>query len=215
MGNYNKAYKTKVFFGVYADKLLINNYEKIKSGGKVLDIGTGQGRNAFFLLEKKYLVHGIEPSTVAIELLKEQTDKQRLNFKLFNCNFSDFKSELKDYDAILVFGLIQILSKEQIVQLSEKIDSYLKPGGLVFITGFTKNEKVFMPKDNQWKMISESYFTDNKGNYRTFLFADELIEFFNNFNVIYKWEGLGEKHRHENSPEEQHEYFNLILSKKS
>jgi len=212
MNEYNKAYQTKDFFGEKADNLLLNHYKKIKSGGKVLDIGTGQGRNAFFLLNNGYTVHGIDPSKVAVEELEKQINRQILNLKVFHTCFSEHVAEEKIYDAILVFGLIQILSKEQIKILFEKNSIWLKKDGLVFLTGFTKQEKTFMPNSGKWKKLSELSFTDNNGNFRTFLNADEALNYFQNFKIIHKWEGLGKKHRHGNGPVEQHHLFELILS---
>ncbi|RLD71408.1 MAG: hypothetical protein DRJ10_19485, partial [Bacteroidetes bacterium] len=207
MKEYDNAYETKNFFGEKADRLLINHYKKIKTGKKVLDIGIGQGRNAFFLVNKGYLVQGIDPSKVAINRLNEQIHQQNLNLFVFHSTFSEFKPEANTYDAILIFGLIQILSEKQINLLAEKISVCLKNGGLVFLTGFTKKEKTFMPKTKQWEKISEASFSDNQGNFRTFLNASEAADYFKNFKTIHKWEGLGKKHHHGDGQEEQHHYF--------
>ncbi len=212
MKEYDKAYKTKNFFGEKADDLLINHYKKIKPKGTVLDIGIGQGRNTFFLLDKGYSVHGIDPSKQAIDTLNEQIRKQKLNLSVFHTKFSEFKSKEKTYDAVLIFGLIQILLEKEIELLVEKISVCLKKGGLIFLTGFTKQESVFMPKTTQWKKLSASSFTDNNGNFRTFLNADEAAKYFTHYKIIHKWEGLGEKHRHGTGAEEQHHLFELVLS---
>ena len=93
-----------------------------------------------------------------------------------------------------------------------KISLWLKKDGLVFLTGFTKQEKTFKPKTDTWKKLSESSFTDSNGNFRTFLNADEVVNYFKKFKIIYKWEGNGEKHKHGDGHEEQHHLFELILS---
>lgn len=213
MEEYDEAYQSKNFFGEKADKLLIDYNQKIKTGGKVLDIGIGQGRNALFLLDKGYSIHGIDPSKVAIDSLNEQINQQNLNLKVFHTNFSEYGSEANTYDAILIFGLIQILSEEQITLLAKKASRWLKKEGLVYLTGFTKQEKTFMPKTDQWQKISKSSFTDNNGNFRTFLNVDEAANYFKDSKIIHKWEGLGEKHRHVSGSEEQHHIFELILGK--
>lgn len=214
MNEYNKAYQTKNFFGDKADSLLDNHYQKIKPGGKVFDIGIGQGRNAFFLLERGFELDGIDPSKTAIDILKNQANEQKLNLTVFNDDFLSFNSKPNTYDAILLFGLIQILSEKQIEQLAEKITKCLKKGGVVFITGFTKKEKVFMPKTTDWEKLSASSFSNKKGQFRTFLYTNEAQKFFKGFQTIHSWEGLGEKHRHGNGPEEQHHIFELITKLK-
>ena len=213
MKEYDKAYQSNNYFGENADKLLLNYYQKIKPGGKVLDIGIGQGRNAFFLLDKGYSVHGIDPSKVAIDSLNEQILLQNSNLEVFHTDFSKYKPDASTYDAILIFGLIQILSEEQITLLVEKTSNWLTKAGLIFLTGFTKQEKTFMPKTDDWLKVSDSSFTDEKGNFRIFLNADEAANYFKGFKLFQKWEGVGEIHRHGTGPEEQHNLFELILAK--
>ena len=213
MKEYDKAYQSHNYFGENADMLLLNHYQKIKSCGKVLDIGIGQGRNAFFLLDKGYYVHGIDPSKVAIDSLNGQIHKQNINLQVFHTDLSKYKPDVSTYDAILIFGLIQILSEKQITLLIKKTTKWLKKGGLIFLTGFTKQEKTFMPKTDQWQKISDSSFTKNNGDFRTFLNADEAANYFKGFKLFHKWEGVGEIHRHGTGPEEQHHLFELILAK--
>ncbi len=213
MKEYDKAYQSNNYFGENADKLLLNHYQKIKPGGKVLDIGIGQGRNAFFLLDKGYSVHGIDPSKVAIDSLNEQILLQNSNLEVFHTDFSKYKPDASIYDAILLFGLNQILSEKQITLVVEKTSNWLKKAGLIFLTGFTKQEKTFMPKTDNWKKVSDSSFTKNNGDFRTFLNADEAANYFKGFKLFHKWEGLGEIHRHGTGPEEQHHLFELILAK--
>ena len=210
MVEYNKAYQTKNFFGEQADALLINHYQKIKQGGKVLDIGIGQGRNSFFLLDKGFKLEGIDPSKAAIDILKKQAKEQKLDLAVFNEDFLSFGAKQGRYDALLIFGLVQILSEKQIGQLAEKTSNWLKPNGLAFITSFTKKEKVFMPKTNEWQKLGQSSFGNGKGLFRTFLHANEAQKFFKGFDFIHTWEGLGQKHRHGNGQEEQHHIFELI-----
>ena len=213
MKEFDKAYQSNNYFGENADKLLLNHYQKIKPGAKVLDIGIGQGRNAFFLLNKGFSVHGIDPSKVAIDSLNKQIHKQNINLEVFHTNFSKYKPDVSTYDAILIFGLIQILSEKQITSLVEKTSKWLKNAGLIFLTGFTKQEKTFMPKTGNWLKVSDSFFTDEKGNFRTFLNEDEAANYFKGFGITHKWEGISEIHRHGTGPEEQHHLFELILAK--
>ena len=214
MNEYDKAYTTKDFFGDKADSLLVNHCQKIKAGGKVLDIGIGQGRNAFFLLDKGFHIDGIDPSKTAVETLKRQANEQKISLRVFNDDFNSFKTKSNTYDAILIFGLIQILSEKQIELLVDKTAKWLKSGGLVFITGFTKKEKVFMPKTIEWEKLSKSSFTNKKGQFRTFLYVDEAQKFFKGFDLIHAWEGLGKKHQHGMGEEEQHHVFELITKLK-
>jgi len=212
---FDSAYiKNKHYFGTEADVLLKNYYELLDKGVKILDIGIGQGRNAFFLLKKGFEVVGIDTSIVAIESLKKQVYKEKLNLKLHNTHFLDFNTNDNNYSAITIFGLFQILSEKEIKELAKKVKKWLKNKGLIYIKGFTKNDESFKPNSLKWKKISDCSYKDDKNNFRTFLNIEDVTKHFKHFKIIYQWSGLGEKHRHSDGPLEQHHYFELILQKR-
>ncbi|MBN1253517.1 MAG: class I SAM-dependent methyltransferase [Bacteroidales bacterium] len=211
---FDSAYiKDKHYFGDEADVLLKNHYKLLNKNDKILDIGIGQGRNALFLIEKGFIVDGVDPSIVGIEALKKLAYKDKLKLELFNTDFKNFNPKEAEYSGILIFGLIQLLSEKDIKELAKKTKKMLNESGLIFLTGFSKKDESFKPNSSNWTKINEYSYTDNNNNFRTFLDADELLKYFKHFNVIYKWEGLGQKHRHNDGPLEQHHYFELILQK--
>jgi len=89
--------------------------------------------------------------------------------------------------------------------LLDKLDKRLSKDGLIFITGFSVKDTSFFKYKRNWTTVGENSFTDNKGNYRTFLKPNEILNLFKNYNIIHHWEGLGLKHKHGNSSYEQHE----------
>jgi len=211
---FDSAYiKNKNYFGDEADDLLKSYYELLDKGDKILDIGIGQGRNALFLLKKGYAVDGIDPSIVGIEALKKLAYKDKLNLGLYNTNFNNFDAIEKHYSGIIIFGLIQILSEKEIKELVKKTKLWLKDKGLLYIKGFTRKDESFKPNSSKWNKISELSYQDDKNNFRTFLDIEDVMKYFKHFEIIYKWEGLGEKHRHNEGPSEQHHCFELILQK--
>ena len=212
---FDSAYiKNKHYFGYEADNLLKNYYELFDKDDKILDIGIGQGRNALFLLKKGFRVDGIDPSIVAIEALKKLAYKDKLNLELYNNDFNNFNPIEKYYSGIIIFGLIQILSEKKIKELVKKTKLLLKDKGLVFIKGFTKQDESFKPNSPNWEKVSEFSYKDDKNNFRTFLDIEDVMKYFKYFEIIYKWEGLGEKHRHSEGPLEQHHCFELIFQKR-
>lgn len=206
--------KDKHYFGTEADLLLKKYYNLLEKNSDILDIGIGQGRNALFLLKQGFKLVGIDTSIVAIEALKKLVYKEKLNLKLHNTNFIDFKTKENQFAGIIIFGLFQILSEKEIKELSKQIKYWLKKNGLVYIKGFTKKDESFKPKSLKWKKISEITYADNNDNYRSFLNIENIIKYFKQFEVIYKWTGFGEKHRHTDGPLEQHHYFEIILQKR-
>jgi tellurite methyltransferase len=211
---YDTVYaQNKQYFGEHPENLLKDYYCFCDKGGRILDIGAGQGRNARFMLKHGYGVDCIEPSKVAVNYLNEIIGQEKLDLRVFNMGFEDFSCPARIYSGIMIFGLFTILSPDQIVDLARKARRWLKKGGLVFVTGFTTKEVSFKPTTADWVKIKENVYTDNKGNYRTFMDIKEAISKFRRVKTIYSWEGFGEKHTHDTEREVQHHIYEFILQK--
>ena len=211
---FDSAYiKNKHYFGNDADDLLKSYYELFDKGDKILEIGIGQGRNALFLLKKGFRLVGVDTSIVAIESLKKLAYKEKLDLELHNIDFNDFNTNEKQFSGIIIIGVIQVLSEKNIKELVKKSKLWLKDKGLIYLKGFTKKDESFKPNSSKWNKISNLSYKDDKNNYRTFLDIEDVMKFFKHFEIIYKWEGFGDKHRHNEGPLEQHHCFELILQK--
>ncbi|MDF1546553.1 MAG: methyltransferase domain-containing protein [Bacteroidales bacterium] len=201
------------YFGEHPVNLLKDYFSLCDKRGRILDIGIGQGRNARFLLKQGYGVDGIEPSSVAANILKAAVEDEKLDLRIYNIGFEDFACTPRTYSAILLLGLFPVLSENQIHMLAKKTKRWLKKKGLVFVTGFTSKEQNFRPSGKQWiKMDTDSYH-DGEGNYRTLLDLDNAMSKFKKFKPIYHYEGLGEVHNHGTDISEQHHIFEFILQK--
>jgi cyclopropane fatty-acyl-phospholipid synthase-like methyltransferase len=212
--SYDKTYsETDYVFGIKPEKTLIDFVSIIPKTKPVLDIGAGQGRNSIFLANESFLVDAIDPSKVAINTLSQTAIKEKYAITTQQVDFKNFNPESK-YSAILVFGLIQILDWKSISILLDKIENWLAKDGFIFITGFSVNDASFSKYKKNWTSLGKNSFTDNHGNFRTFLEPNEILTLFNNYTIVHHWEGLGSKHRHGNSPEEQHALIELVIQKK-
>ncbi|MCB0805021.1 MAG: methyltransferase domain-containing protein [Bacteroidales bacterium] len=102
-----------------------------KPGGKVLDIGCGNGNISFQLAKYGYQVTGIDISTEAIEEAKR-------NYKLPNLTFKTVKAEdlatFNDtrFDALVCSEVIEHLNHPE--DLTQLFKNYLNPGGAVIVT---------------------------------------------------------------------------------
>jgi cyclopropane fatty-acyl-phospholipid synthase-like methyltransferase len=212
---YDKTYRTtEHVFGSQPETILEKYVGQIDKCQPVLDIGIGQGRNAFYLAHKGFRVDGIDLSEMAIKSVSEISRKENLNIQAYQKGFHEFVPEKTPYSAILVFGLIQILDWNAIHQLLNRIDQWTKKGSLVFITAFSTKDATFKKYSNEWKEVGKNSFGDNRGNVRTFLDPDEILELFNDYHIVYHWEGTGPKHRHGDGPLEQHAMIELVVAKK-
>jgi tellurite methyltransferase len=120
-------------YGKTPAKFLSDNYSHIKYGGKVLDMGMGEGRNAVFLAQKGYQVIGVDISSVAVK-------KSNLLAKEFGVNLKTIVASLKKYnfrpgtfDAIINFYWVDR-------SMVERIRAWLKPEGILFYEAYTNNQ---------------------------------------------------------------------------
>jgi cyclopropane fatty-acyl-phospholipid synthase-like methyltransferase len=212
---YDKTYRnTENVFGINQEIILKKYVHKIEKTRTVLDIGIGQGRNSFYLAKEGFQVDGIDPSGVAIESILSISKKENLKINAYQTGFREFVPKNAPYSAILLFGLIQILDWGSIHTLIDSVNQWTQKGSLIFITAFSTNDATYKKYSTEWKEIGKNSFGDNNDNYRTFLEPNEILELFKNYSSIYHWEGLGPKHRHGNSPIEQHALIELVLEKK-
>jgi tellurite methyltransferase len=211
---YDKTYKDiKDLFGSEPEVILKKFYRRIDKSRPVLDIGAGQGRNSFFMAQESFTIEAIDPSGISIETIDEVAKRENYKINTYQKSFNDFSYKNSPYSAILIFGLLQILDLKSIALLKSLIDKHTTNGSLVFITAFSIDDASFKKYEKEWNKKGRYSFSDNKGNYRTFFKIKEIIELFINYKVLYKWEGLGKKHRHGVGPIQQHSMIELVLEK--
>lgn len=211
--DYNLYYKINTdVFGKTPEKILVDYAKLISKEYPVLDIGAGQGRNTIYLSKLGYEVDAIDPSSVSINLMNENKKAEKLNLNTFNTDFKNFTSN-KNYSAVLVFGLIQILDRDEIDLLKNKISSWLNKDGLLFITSFLVPDDSHKRIRNESKAIGKNSYLRPSGEKRTFFEPGEVKKLFHEYKAIHYWEGLGPEHRHGNSPVEKHALVEAVFQK--
>jgi len=212
--SYDKIYsEVKHVFGTEPEGILINSALKIDKARPVLDLGSGQGRNAIFMAKKGFSVDAIDPSKIAVDTLLKIAEEGKLNIRAYQKSHEDFVPENPPYSAILIFGLLQILDWNSINLLLEKVEEWTTKGSLIYLTAFSIKDASFFRYRKAWNVVGKNSFSDHRGGYRTFLEPNEIVRLFKKYNVIHHWEGLGPKHQHGSDPVEQHELIELIIEK--
>jgi 2-polyprenyl-3-methyl-5-hydroxy-6-metoxy-1,4-benzoquinol methylase len=214
INEYDKTYTNfRGVFGLDPELCLVDHSGLMEKRKPVLDIGAGQGRNSFFLANQGFPVHAIDPSQVAIDELLKISNEKNLNIDCDNLSFLDLEENSNRYSGILIFGLIQILNKPEIDILIKNSQKWCSHGGLIFITAFGVDDPSFDFYKDKWQITAKNHFTDGHGNFRSFLESNEILELFNEFDVIHHWEGIGKEHHHGDGKIECHAMVEAVFRK--
>jgi SAM-dependent methyltransferase len=212
--SYDKTYsKSKDFFGSQPDLILKKHISLINRARPVLDIGAGQGRNSFFLAQNGIDVMAIDPSHVAVNTINQAARENKLSITAIKADFDHFVPTALPYSAICIFGLIQLLSWDEIDHLREKIDCWLDKNGILFLTAFSTDDPSYENYKKSWTSAGDNSFKGHSDDYRTFLAKDEILALFKSYKVAYHWEGIGERHRHGDGEPHRHGLIHAIFCK--
>lgn len=212
MSDYDSDYqRIPQLFGAEPSPLLQKHTALLPKSARVLDIGVGQGRNALPLTELGHRVIGIDPSAVAIDALKQECRERGQSIELWQGSVFDYQSADASLDAVLLFGLLQILPPEQIDDLLARIDCWAAPQALLFITAWHVGDPSYPAIQASWSRIGSESFQRDDGEVRSFFRPGELAQRFAHWHVVHHWEGLGPEHRHGDGPTERHGDIELVV----
>jgi SAM-dependent methyltransferase len=213
---YDETYsRSDSVFGEKPERCLEQFHAIIDPQRPVLDLGAGQGRHAFYLARKGYEIHALEPSGIACELLANQIQKESLTIRIYQCGFLDYEVPPETCSAILVFGLLQILTSGERAKLISLLNHWLCPGGYLFTTAFSLKDPSLPRFRREWEESVNNQFSGPGGEVRFFLKPGEILDFFPNYDVVHHWEGMGARHHHGDFQFERHATVEAVLRKKS
>jgi len=101
----------------------------LKDGVKLLDVGSGSGRDACYFQKQGYQVTALEPSkNLGREIRKV------FSGELVCSDIQNYRPTER-YDGIWACASLIHLQEEEVLQFFEKIDQYLNDNGIIYISG--------------------------------------------------------------------------------
>jgi SAM-dependent methyltransferase len=136
----------------------------------VLDLGTGNGRNISYLLEKGAAVYAYDADPESIKLIRKKLNPFLKNKKLYvyKKSFEEISS-LPTANMIIAWRALPFMEREQFPGFWEKIEKALVPGGIFTGTFFGEQHKTRRPVDRP-KLFRST--------------RQEILNLFKNFQII-------------------------------
>ena len=213
MENFDDIYVRDAWFGSRESHLLERHADLLGNGTRVLDIGAGQGRNALPLARHGCRLTAIDTSAVAVSTIRQQAMLEGLSLDVHQQSCLDFEPD-EPFDVLLCFGLMQILDPRAAASLVSRLQTWLKPGGALFLTAWHVDDPAFPELCETWDRLGLRAFRSPDGaRYRLFLGRGEILQLFFRWQILHHWEGLGEPHRHGDGPVERHGDVEVVLLK--
>lgn len=203
--DYERAYQeTEAYFGLKPDRWLVANLERLDPDLPVLDVGCGQGRCALWLAGQGFDVHAIDPSATALNQLMARAAQVGLAVETAVAGYEDFRPQPGTYGTVLLFGLVQILTWEQIGDLGKALQCWTRPGARVLLTAFGTREPACEQDRAESEGIGPDSFRRPDGQVRTYLAPGAAERLFPGFEPLTVESGFGPWHRHGDAPQERH-----------
>jgi SAM-dependent methyltransferase len=147
-GIWDKVYKSdSTFFGEEPSNFALHCFYHVKANNikKVLELGTGHGRDSIFFASNGIEVEALDYSAIAVEILDKITKEKRLPIKP---QFFDVKHPLLFPDGYFDAAYSHMLfnmrfSVEDLRCIFSEINRVLKPKGFNFFSVRNQNDKSY------------------------------------------------------------------------
>jgi len=125
------------------NRLLPEIAKKLSLGMNVLDLGCGQGRDAFYMARQKFDVTAVDSSKAAVSQIKDVLREKKIdNIRVICQDIAKFKIEPGKYSFINCCNSLQFLPKRNALKVIENIQKNILPGGFIAIVSFVANTQL-------------------------------------------------------------------------
>ncbi|MBU0740803.1 class I SAM-dependent methyltransferase [bacterium] len=200
-------------FGDRPEAILTASMGEIAPGGRVLDIGVGQGRNALPLARAGLRVTGIDPSAAAIEQVRDKAVAAGQEIALWRGEFGAYEPEAP-FDAVLCFGLLQVLSRSQCASLIHRLHAWTEIGSLLMLTAWHVDDPSYERISDTWEKVGLHSFRNERGEHRTYLARGVIRNLIPGWEVLHHEEILGPVHGHGDGEEHRHGVIELVARRR-
>ena len=136
-GFYSERDKGIPFFANVPDENLVEYFTlgKVKPG-RVLELGSGPGRNAIYMVEQGCHVDAVDASEKALNWAKERAAETGVSINCLHKNIFELNHLPETYDLVYDSGCFHHIPPHRRMDYVSLVRNALKPGGLFGLTCF-------------------------------------------------------------------------------
>jgi len=158
---WNKRYAAEEYSFGTAPNAFFKEQLDLSDSGRLLLPAEGEGRNAIYAAENNWEVVAFDSSEQGRKKALKLANEKDVNIDYQVNDFKGVDFKEGEFDAIaLIFAHMPEGSRREYHQ---KMLKYLKPGGIIILEGFEKNQidlNTGGPKDKSWLFASHDLFSD-------------------------------------------------------
>ena len=147
----------------------LRKHIRLLSGGRALDIATGEGRNAVFLAQHGFEVDAVDISGKGLKKARELALEKGVKVNVFLVDLDHYQIEKERYDLIANFYFLKR-------RLIPEVRKGLKKGGKVIFETYLLEHRTLA--------------TGGPKQAKYFLKPNELLRFFKDFRILFYREGI-------------------------
>lgn len=153
---YSDRGKGVPFFANKPDENLAGYFkEGLLQPGKVLELGSGPGRNAIYLAEKGCAVDAVDLSDESIRWAKERANDQGVEVNFIHSNIFELRIEEGTYDIVYDSGCFHHIAPHRRSNYLDLVMKALKPGGHFAITCFVEGGELGGSDISDWEVYRQ------------------------------------------------------------
>lgn len=124
-------------YGIEPNQYFKQELEKL-TPGKILLPGEGEGRNAVFAAKSGWEVTAFDPSSEGKKKALKLAQKNNVKIDYLLDNYDGIKFEADVFDCVVLIFTHMPSHKRN--EYHKKLTSFLKPGGILILEGFSKEQ---------------------------------------------------------------------------
>ena len=129
--------------------------EIIKPGDKVIDIGSGFGRNANWLAEQGVDVTDININEEELEESRERAKKLGVKVNYIKADATNIPLKENRFDGVIDWGCSHALDRKGQALAEKEATRIIKPGGYLLFFGFNKNHPNYNQKSPKYRDMED------------------------------------------------------------